>query len=199
MLRRLAREAGEAAFGSRLWRVCGRRRRRCDCGRRAVAAPQCSQSQTQGSRTMRNRPYPVLKCSSQTHLVPFEPRKKASCLSGAAASSYLSSQSLSDSRFNLGATSRSPPSRRALPCRFFLCRVALLCLVLRRRRRLPFPCSLGFFRLSAQLRPPCCISWPLESIELPSKYALQQCTAPLAFFPACHSTPCAASRWCSRC
>ena len=83
-------------------------------------------------------------------------------------SSYLSSQSLSDSRFNLRATSRSPPSRRALPCRFFLCRVALLCLVLRRRRRLPFPCSLGFFRLSAQRRPPCCISWPLESIELSS-------------------------------
>ena len=55
---------------------------------------------------------------------------------------------------NLHATSRSPPSRRALPCRFFLCRVALLCLVLRRRRRLPFPCSRCFFRLSAQLRPP---------------------------------------------
>ena len=32
----------------------------------------------------------------------------------ASASSYLSSQSLSDSRFNLRATSRSPPSRRAL-------------------------------------------------------------------------------------
>ena len=59
-------------------------------------------------------------------------------------------------------------SRRSLPCRFFLCRVALLCLVLRRRRRLPVPCSRGFFRLSAQLRPPCCISWPLESIELSS-------------------------------
>mmetsp|Transcript_12451 Transcript_12451/g.40599 ORF Transcript_12451/g.40599 Transcript_12451/m.40599 type:complete len:123 (+) Transcript_12451:649-1017(+) len=85
------------------------------------------------------------------------------------ASSYLSSQSLSDSRCNLRATSRSPPSRRALPCRFFLCRVALLCLVLRRRRRLPVPCSRGFFRLSAQLRPPRCISWPLESIELSSR------------------------------
>merc|ERR1712086_885004 len=70
----------------------------------------------------------------------------------ASASSYLSSQPLSDSRFNLRATSRSPPSRRALPCRFLLCRVALLCLVLRRRRRLPFPCSLGFFRLSAVLK-----------------------------------------------
>ena len=57
----------------------------------------------------------------------------------ASASSYLSSQSLADSRCNLRATSRSPPSRRALPCRFFLCRVALLCLVLRRRRRLPIP------------------------------------------------------------
>ena len=41
---------------------------------------------------------------------------------------------------------------------------ALLCLVLRRRRRLPLPCS----RCSAQLCPPCCISWPLESIELSS-------------------------------
>merc|ERR1712086_932141 len=81
----------------------------------------------------------------------------------------LSSQSLSDSRCNLRATSRSPSSRRALPCRFFLCRVALLCLVQRRRRRLPVPCSRGFFRLSAQLRPPCCISWPLESIELSSR------------------------------
>merc|ERR1712086_969388 len=72
------------------------------------------------------------------------------------------------SRCNLHATSRSPPSRRAIPCRFFLCHVALLCLVLRRRRRLPVPCSHCFLRLSAQLRPPCCISWPLESIELSS-------------------------------
>merc|ERR1712153_34064 len=59
-------------------------------------------------------------------------------------------------------------SRRSFPCRFFFCRVALLCLVLRRRRRLPFPCSHCFLRLSAQLRPPRCISWPLESIELSS-------------------------------
>ena len=80
----------------------------------------------------------------------------------------LTSQSLSDSRCNLRATSRSPPSRRALPCRFFLCRVALLCLALRHRRRMPVPCSRGLLRLSAQLRPPCCISWPLESIELSS-------------------------------
>ena len=34
--------------------------------------------------------------------------------------------------------------------------------------RLPVPCSRCFLRLSAQLRPPCCISWPLESIELSS-------------------------------
>ena len=66
------------------------------------------------------------------------------------------------------ATSRSSHSLRSLSCRFFLCRVALLCLVLRRRRRLPFPCSHCFLRLSAQLRPPRCISWPLESIELSS-------------------------------
>merc|ERR1711935_508853 len=86
----------------------------------------------------------------------------------ASASSYLSSQSLADSRCNLHATSRSSHSRRSFPCHFFLCRVALLCLVLRRRRRLPVPCSRGFLRLSAQLRPPRCISWPLESIELSS-------------------------------
>ena len=93
----------------------------------------------------------------------------------ASASSYLSSQSLSDSRFNLRATSRSPPSRRSFPCLFFFCRVALLCFVLRRRRLLPVPCSRGFLRLSAQLRPPRCISWPLESIELSSSKV--QCDA----------------------
>ena len=68
------------------------------------------------------------------------------------------------------ATFMPPRGRPTLvvlsPCRFFLCRVALLCLVLRRRRRLPIPCSLGFFRLSAQLRPPRGIFWPLEFIEL---------------------------------
>ena len=52
------------------------------------------------------------------------------------ASSYLSSQSLADSRCSLHATSRPSHSRRSLSSRFFLCRVALLCLVLRRRRRL---------------------------------------------------------------
>merc|ERR1711935_854837 len=82
----------------------------------------------------------------------------------ASASSYLSSQSLADSRCSLHATSRSSHSRRSFPCRFFFCRVALLCLVLRRRRRLPFPCSHCFLRLSAQLRPPRCISWPLPRV-----------------------------------
>ena len=47
----------------------------------------------------------------------------------ASASSYLSSQSLADSRCDLHATSRSPPSRRSFPCLFFFCRVALLCFV----------------------------------------------------------------------
>merc|ERR1712021_115632 len=47
------------------------------------------------------------------------------------ASSYLSSQSLADSRCNLHATSRSSHSRRSLPCHFFLCRVALFCPVQR--------------------------------------------------------------------
>ena len=78
---------------------------------------------------------------------------------------YLSSQSLADSRCNLHATSRSSHSRRSLSCRFFLCRFALLCLVLRRRRCLPIPCP----RLSAQLCPPRSISWPLEFIELSSR------------------------------
>ena len=87
---------------------------------------------------------------------------------GESASSYLFSQSLAASRCNLHATSRPSHSRRSLPCHFLLCRVVLFCLVLR-RRRLPVPCSRGFFRLSAQLRPPRGVSWPLESIELPSR------------------------------
>ena len=64
------------------------------------------------------------------------------------ASSYLSSQSLADSRCNLHATLRSSHSRRSLSCRFFLCRVALLCLILRRRRRLPLSCSRFFSHVS---------------------------------------------------
>jgi len=56
----------------------------------------------------------------------------------ASASFYLPSQSLrqslADSRCNLYATSRSPHSRRSPSCRFILCRVALLYLVLLRRR-----------------------------------------------------------------
>ena len=44
----------------------------------------------------------------------------------ASASSYLSSQSLSDSRCKgLHATSRSSHSRRSFSCRFFLCRASL--------------------------------------------------------------------------
>ena len=53
--------------------------------------------------------------------------------------------SLQPSCFQLHATSRSSHSRRSLSCRFFLCRFAPLCLILRRRRCLPIPCS----RLSA--------------------------------------------------
>jgi len=49
------------------------------------------------------------------------------------------------------------PSSRPLP------------LVLRRRRRLPLPCSRGFFRLSSQLCPSRGIFWPLEFIELSSR------------------------------
>ena len=114
----------------------------------------------EGSRTMRNRPYPVLKCSRRQagHRTAGQFLENRDALAGthpwASASSYLPSQSLADSRCNLHATSRSSHSRRSLSCRFFLCRVALLRLVLRRRRRLPVPCSRCFLRLSAQLRPP---------------------------------------------
>ena len=73
------------------------------------------------------------------------------------------------SRCNLHATSRSSHSRRSPSFRFLLCRVVLVCLVLRRRRRLPLPCSRGFLRLSAQLCPPGGIFWPLEFIELSSR------------------------------
>merc|ERR1711965_38486 len=59
--------------------------------------------------------------------------------------------------------------RRSPSCPFLLCRVVLVCLVLRRRRRLPIPCSRGFSRLSAQLCPPRGIIWPLEFIELSSR------------------------------
>ena len=52
----------------------------------------------------------------------------------ASASSYLSSQSVADSRCNPHATPRSSYSRRSPSCRFFLCRAALLCLVLQRHR-----------------------------------------------------------------
>jgi len=73
----------------------------------------------------------------------------------ASTSSYLSSQSLSDSRCNLRATSRSPPSRRALPCRFFLCRVALpsasFCDAAAACRSLVLAASFAFRRSSALL------------------------------------------------
>ena len=84
----------------------------------------------EGSRTTRNRPYPVLKCSRSVVLAVAHPNPWAS------ASFYLPSQSLADSRYNLHATSRSSHSRRSPSCRFILCRVALLCLraVVQRQR-----------------------------------------------------------------
>ncbi len=73
----------------------------------------------------------------------------------ASASSYLSSQSVADSRCNPHATPRSSYSRRSRSCRFFLCRAALLCLVLQRHRRLSVPkvapWTLRFFSLQAVL------------------------------------------------
>ena len=87
----------------------------------------------------------------------------------ASASSYLSSQSLANSRSNLHATPRSSHSRYSPSCRFFLCRPALLCLVLRRHRRLSVPCSRGFSCLSAQFRSPRGVFWSLEFIKLSSR------------------------------
>ena len=57
----------------------------------------------------------------------------------ASASFYLSSQSVADSRCNPHATPRSSYSRRSPSCRFFLCRAALLCLILQRHRLLSVP------------------------------------------------------------
>ena len=54
----------------------------------------------------------------------------------APASSYLSSQSVADSRCHLYAAPRSSYPRRSRSCRFFLCRATLLCLVPQRHRRL---------------------------------------------------------------
>ena len=59
----------------------------------------------------------------------------------ASASSYLSSQSVADSRCHLYAAPRSSYPRRSRSCRFFLCRAALVCLVPQRHRRLSVPCS----------------------------------------------------------
>ena len=91
----------------------------------------------------------------------------------APASSYLSSQSVTDSRCNPHATPRSSYSRRSPSRRFFLCRSALLCLVLQRHRRLSVPCSRGFSCLSAQFRSPRGVFWSLEFIKLSSKQTHQ--------------------------
>ena len=90
----------------------------------------------------------------------------------APASSYLSSQSVADSRCNPHATPRSSYSRRSPSRRFFLCRSALLCLVLQRHRRLSVPCSRGFSCLSAQFRSPRCVLWPLKFIQLTLRLAM---------------------------
>jgi len=65
----------------------------------------------------------------------------------ASTTSYLSSQFLTNSRSDLHATSRSSHSHpRPLFCCFILSLIALLGLVLRRRCRLPIPCSRCFSR-----------------------------------------------------
>ena len=87
----------------------------------------------------------------------------------APASSYLSSQSVADSRCNPHATPRSSYSHRSPSRRFFLCRSTLLCLVLQRHCCLSAPCSRGFSCLSAQFRSPRCVLWPLKFIQLTSR------------------------------
>ena len=84
----------------------------------------------------------------------------------ASASSYLSSQSVADSRCNPHATPRSSYSRRSPSRRFFLCRSALPCLALHRHCCLSVPCSRGFSCLSAQFCSPRCVLWPLKFIQL---------------------------------
>ena len=59
-----------------------------------------------------------------------------------------------NSRFNLRTTSRSPPSRRALPCRFFICRVvssASFCAAAAACRALVLSASFAFRRSSTLL------------------------------------------------
>ena len=87
----------------------------------------------------------------------------------APASSYLSSQSVADSRCNPHATPRSSYSRRCPSRRFFLCRSALPCLALHSHCCLSVPCSRGFSCLSAQFRSPRCVLWPLKFIQLTSR------------------------------
>ena len=70
---------------------------------------------------------------------------------------------------HLYAAPRSSYPRRSRSCRFFLCRAALLCLVLQRHRRLSVPCSHGFSCLSAQFCSPRCVLWPLKFIQLTSR------------------------------
>ena len=90
----------------------------------------------------------------------------------APASSYLSSQSVADSRCNPHATPRSSYSRRSPSRRFFLCRSALPCLVLHRHCCLSVPCSRGFSCLSAQFRSPRCVLWPLKFIQLGARASI---------------------------
>ena len=105
------------------------------------------------------------------------------------ASFYLPSQSLADSRCNLHATSRSPHSRRSPSCRFILCRVALLYLVLLRRRCPPIPCLAASSRHNS-VRPRRGVFWPLEFIEPSSRARTTFLTLPLRSLFASKSCRC---------
>ena len=85
----------------------------------------------------------------------------------APASSYLSSQSVADSRCNPHATPRSSYSHRSPSRRFFLCRSTLLCLVLQRHCCLSVPSLTASLPLGA-FRSPRCVLWP-RFIQLTSR------------------------------
>ena len=136
----------------------------------------------------------------------------------ASASSYLSSQSVADSRCNPHATPRSSYSRRSLSCRFFLCRAALLCLVqsfcsataTRRHRHrgasyvfwarrlfgaLHVSCPGGVREAPPghQMGPPGGLRAPAEATLVVPRHPPDSCCAALACVAADGGTPCAAA------
>ena len=110
------------------------------------------ETSTQGRASLFPQPSPNTPTTGNGTLPPTEPRPACS----------------SSATFH--ATSRSSHSRSSLSCRFILAVASLFsasfCDARRRRLPIPLPCSRGFSRLSAQLRPPRGVFWPLEFIAL---------------------------------